>query len=144
MDSKPFYDLIRDSTSFHWTQEHEKFSKRSRMELVKIKFLPSHQLSILFISTWIRLTWEPDVFQSNNSRKGSGSSASILIISIKQNKKCPHCAGSCVGLSQSYKLTSITLLDLLFQYICIVTINSSSTYRETRDNYLTASFDIGL
>ena len=23
MDSKPFYDLIRDSTSFHWTEEHE-------------------------------------------------------------------------------------------------------------------------
>ena len=22
--SKPFYDLIRDSTSFHWTEEHEK------------------------------------------------------------------------------------------------------------------------
>ena len=25
VDSKPFYDLIRDSTSFHWTEEHEKF-----------------------------------------------------------------------------------------------------------------------
>ena len=24
VDSKPFYDLIRDSTSFHWTEEHEK------------------------------------------------------------------------------------------------------------------------
>ena len=24
MDNKPFYDLIRDSTSFHWTEEHEK------------------------------------------------------------------------------------------------------------------------
>ena len=23
VDSKPFYDLIRDSTSFHWTEEHE-------------------------------------------------------------------------------------------------------------------------
>ena len=27
VDSKPFYDLIRDSTSFHWTDEHEKSSK---------------------------------------------------------------------------------------------------------------------
>ena len=25
MDSKTFYDLIGDSTSFHWTEEHEKF-----------------------------------------------------------------------------------------------------------------------
>ena len=25
VDSKPFYDLIRDSTSFHWTEEHELF-----------------------------------------------------------------------------------------------------------------------
>ena len=24
VDSKPFYDLIRDSTPFHWTHEHEK------------------------------------------------------------------------------------------------------------------------
>ena len=24
VDSKPFYDLIRDSTSFHWSEEHEK------------------------------------------------------------------------------------------------------------------------
>ena len=24
VDSKPFYDLIGDSTSFHWTEEHEK------------------------------------------------------------------------------------------------------------------------
>ena len=24
VDSKPFYDLIRVSTSFHWTEEHEK------------------------------------------------------------------------------------------------------------------------
>ena len=24
VDSKPFYNLIRDSTSFHWTEEHEK------------------------------------------------------------------------------------------------------------------------
>ena len=24
VDSKPFYDLIRDSTSLHWTEEHEK------------------------------------------------------------------------------------------------------------------------
>ena len=24
VDSKPFYDLIRGSTSFHWTEEHEK------------------------------------------------------------------------------------------------------------------------
>ena len=62
MDSKPFYDLIRDFTSFHWTEEHEEIFKRSRIESVKIQFLPSHQLSILFISTWIRLTWKPDVF----------------------------------------------------------------------------------
>ena len=24
VDSQPFYDLIKDSTSFHWTDEHEK------------------------------------------------------------------------------------------------------------------------
>ena len=24
VDSQPFYDLIKDSTTFHWTEEHEK------------------------------------------------------------------------------------------------------------------------
>ena len=61
---------------------------------------------------------------------------------IKQNKKCLHSTGNCLRLSQHYKLMSITLLDLLFQYTCIVTINPSSANGDARDNYPTASFDI--
>ena len=55
VDSKPFYDLISDSTSFHWTEEHEKIFQMPQSS-------PSLLLSILSISTWIGLTLEPDVF----------------------------------------------------------------------------------
>ena len=40
VDSQPFYDLIKDSTPFHWTHEHEKLkSNQSRTELAKTRSL---------------------------------------------------------------------------------------------------------
>ena len=43
MDSQPFYDLIRDSTPFHWTHEHEKFfqSIKDRISEDTILAVPS-------------------------------------------------------------------------------------------------------
>ena len=43
VDSKPFYDLIRDSTSFHWTEEHEKIfqMKKDRISEDTILAIPS-------------------------------------------------------------------------------------------------------
>ena len=41
VDSKPFYDLIRDSTSFHWTEEHEKI-----FQLIKDKISEDTILAI--------------------------------------------------------------------------------------------------
>ena len=52
VDSKPFYDLIRDSTSFHWTEEHEKIFQMIKDRISEDK-IPSLLLRILFISTLI-------------------------------------------------------------------------------------------
>ena len=53
VDSQPFYDLIKDSTPFHWTHEHENYSNRSRTESAKTRFLLYPLLIIPFIFTWI-------------------------------------------------------------------------------------------
>ena len=43
MDSKPFCDLIRESTSFHWTEEHEKIFQmiKNRISEATILAIPS-------------------------------------------------------------------------------------------------------
>ena len=45
MDSKPFYDLIRVSTSFHWTEEHEKIFQmmKERISEDTILAIPSNE-----------------------------------------------------------------------------------------------------
>ena len=47
VDSKPFYDLIRDSISFHWTEEHEKFFQmtKDRISEDTILAIPSTECS---------------------------------------------------------------------------------------------------
>ena len=43
VDSQPFYDLIKDSTPFHWTHEHEKLfqSVKGRIREDTILAVPS-------------------------------------------------------------------------------------------------------
>ena len=53
VDSQPFYDLIKDSTSFHWTDEHEKLFQSIKAESVKtlyLPFLPQTTLSIFMLT----------------------------------------------------------------------------------------------
>ena len=47
MDSQPFYDLIKYSTSFHWTDEHEKLfqSIKDRINEDTILAVPSTDYS---------------------------------------------------------------------------------------------------
>ena len=49
VDSQSFYDLIKDSTSLHWTDEHEKLLSQSKTESVKTLYLPFLPQIILFI-----------------------------------------------------------------------------------------------
>ena len=142
VDSKTFYDLIGDSTSFHWNEEHEKI-----FQMIKERISEDTILAIPFTESPLHIHVDSSnigtgCFSIQQFLRETGSSPSILVFLIKQNRKCLHSTGNCVGLSQRYKITSITLLDLLFQYTCIVTINTSSTYGDARENSLTAFFDI--
>ena len=142
VDSKPFYDLIKDSTSFHCSEEHEKIFQMIEDRISEVTILAISSLQYLFH------------IHVDSSNVGTGC---ILIqqfpegkriisfnsrIFDKAEQKMSTPTENCVGLSQRYNLTSITFLDLLFQYTCIVTIKPSSTYWDARDNYLTAFFDI--
>ena len=39
VDSKPFYNLIRDSTSFHWTEGHEKIFQMKKERISELTIL---------------------------------------------------------------------------------------------------------
>ena len=142
VDSKTFYDLISDSTSFHWTEKHEKIFQMIKDSISEDTILAIPSTEYPFHIHMDSSNIGTGCFSIQQILRESGSSPSILVFLIKQNRKCLHSTENCVLLSQRYKITSITLMDLLFQYTCIVTINTSSTYGDARDNYLTASFDI--
>ena len=50
VDSKPFYDLVRDSASFHWTEEHEKIFQmiKDRISEDTIHAIPSTEYPFHF------------------------------------------------------------------------------------------------
>ena len=144
VDSQPFYDLIKDSTSFHWTDEHEKLfqSIKDRISEDTILAVPSTDC--------------PFHIHVDSSNVGTGC---ILIqqfpegkriISfnsralIKLNKRCLHFTESFVELSLRYKPTNIILLVLRSRSIFTVTINQFCTYGDAKDNSPTDSSAIML
>ena len=60
--SQPFYDLIKDSTPFHWTHERENYSNQKKMELARTRSLVYLLGTISFTFTWIHRTLELVVF----------------------------------------------------------------------------------
>ena len=53
VDSQPFYDLIKDSTPFHWTHEHEKLFQTIKDRISEDTILAVPPLIIPFKFTWI-------------------------------------------------------------------------------------------
>ena len=115
VDRKHFYDLIRDSNSFHWTEEHEKIFQMMKDRITEdtIPAIPS--------------TEYPFHIHVDSSNVGTGCiliqqfPESKRIISFnsrifdKAEKKCQHSTGNCVELSQLCKLKTTTLVVPLFQ-----------------------------
>ena len=140
VDSKPFYNLITDSTSFQWTEEHEKI-----FHMIKDRIMEDTILAIPSTEYLFKI-----LVDSSNAGTGymliqqfpdrNGSYPSILEFLIKQNRKCQHSTLNCVGMSQICKHMRILIFDLLFLYICIVTINPSSIYGDANDSYPTAAY----
>ena len=72
VDSKPFYDLIRDSTSIHWTEEHEKI-----FQMIK------HRISEYTLLA-IQSTEYPFHIHADSSNVGNGC---ILIQQFPEGKR---------------------------------------------------------
>ena len=140
VDSQPFYDLIKDSTPFHWTEEHEQLfnSIKERIHKGTVLAVPSTE----FIFMWTLPTLVQVVSSSNNSLRERELSRLTRVYLTKLNKKCPLFTENYVELYQLSRLTNTTLLDHHFPSISIVIINQFFICADARANYRTAFSDV--
>ena len=142
VDSQPFYDLIKDSSPFQWTEEHETLFNSIKERI--------HKDTVLAVPS----TEYPFHIHVDSSNVGAGCiliqqfpegkriTSFTLEYLTRQNKKCPPFTGNYVELYQLFRHTNITLLDHHSPSISTVTINQFFTYGDARDNYLIAFSDI--
>ena len=142
VDSQPFSDLIKDSTPFHWTEEHEKLFNSIKER--------NHEDTVLAVPS----TEYPFHIHVDSSIVGTGCILiqqfpegkrlfrSILVYLIKQNRKYPLFIENYVESYQLSRYTNITLSDHHFPSISIVIINQFFFYGDARDNYRIAFSDI--
>ena len=142
VDSQPFYELIKDSTPFHWTEEHEVLfdSIKERIHKDTVLAVPStdYPFHIHADSSNVGTV----VFLFNSSLRERELSRSTLVYLTKQNKKCPPFTVNYVASYQLSRHTSIILLDRHSLSISIVIINQFFTYGDVKDSYLIAFSDI--
>ena len=93
MESKHFYNFIRDSTSYQWTDDHRKTFQMLKDRISEITILPIPSTEY---PHHIFLTLEPDVVYYNNSKKGGRLYPSIRDFLTRQNSKCQLSTGNCV------------------------------------------------
>ena len=140
VDSQPFYELFKDSTSVHWTDEHEKLfqSIKDRISEDTILAVPAtdYRFHIHVDSSnvgtgciFIQQFPEGKRIISFNSR-----------VFDKLNKKCLHSTESFAELSLPYKPMNTTLLALRSRSISIVTTNQFCTCGGAKDNSPIDSF----
>ena len=112
VDSKPFHDLIKDSTSFHWTEEHEKIFQ-------KIKDRTSEDTSLAIPSTEYPFHIHVDssnvgtgciLIQQFPERKRIISFSSRIFDKAEQKVSTLH--RELCAIVSALQLVSITLLDL--------------------------------
>ena len=134
VDSQPFYDLIKDSTPFHWTEQHEILfnSIKERIHKDTVPAVPS--TDYLFHIQWTPQTLVQVVFFSNSSLRERKLSRSIHVYLTKQNKKCPLFTENYVESYQLSRHTNTTLLDHNSPFISIVIINQFFFYGDAKDN----------
>ena len=142
VDSQPFYDLIKDSTPFHWTEKHETLYNSIKERIHKDSVLAVPSTEYLFHIHVDSSHVGQVVFLSNSSPRERKSSRLTLVYLTKQNKKCPLFTENCVKLYPLSRHTNTTLLDHHFPSISIVIINQFFTYGDAKDNYCIAFSDI--
>ena len=135
VDSQPFYDLIKDSTPFHWTEKHEKVFNSIKERIQKDTVLQFLLLNTRFIFMWTHQIVVQGVFLSNSSPRERELSRLTFVYLIKQNRKCPLFIENYVESYQLSRHTNITSSDHHFPFISIVIINQFLTYGDAKDNY---------
>ena len=141
VDSQPFYDLIKDSTHFHWTHEHEKLfqSIKDRTSEDTILAVPS--------------TDYPFHINVDSSNVGTGciliqqfggkriiSFNSRIFDKAEQKMSTPH--RELCGKVSALQTYEHYIIGSLFPYIYTVITNRSFTYGDAKDNYHIGSSDI--
>ena len=111
VDSQPFYNLIKDSTPFHWAHEHENYFNQSKTELAKTRSLLCPQPTIPSTFTWTRRMLDLAVFSSNSF--------------LRENKYYPS--------TPEFSTKPNIVIYIVITYIVIT--NRSFTYGDAKDNY---------
>ena len=142
VDSKPFYDIITDSTSFHWTNEHEKIFQmiKHRISEVAILTFPSTEYPFRTPVDSSKVGTACILIQQFSD--GKRIICFIFWASDKAEQKNQHTTGNCREMFQQCRLINNTSLDLLFQFNCIVTIKQSSNCGVATDSCPTVCSDI--
>ena len=143
VDSQPFYDLIKDSTPFHWTEEHEVLfnSIKERIHKDTVLAVPSTDYPFHFHVDSSNVVTGCILIQQFPEGKRI-ISFNPRVFGTKRNKKCLPFTENYVKSYQLSRHTNTTLLDHNFPSISIVITNQFFTYGDVKDNYLIAFSDI--
>ena len=142
VDSEPFYDLIKDSTPFHWTEEHEQMFNCIKERIHRDTVLAVHSTDYPFHIHVDSSNVGTGCILTSKFPKERELSRSTRVYLTRQNKKSPPFIGSHVESYQLSRHTNTTLSDRHFSSIFIVIINQFLTYGDAKDNYCIAFSDI--
>ena len=135
VDSQAFYELIKNSTTFHWTEEHETLINSTKERI--------HKDTVLAVPS----TDYPFHIHVDSSNVGTDCILIQQFLEVKRiisfnsrvfGKGEQKCSLSIENYAQLYQLsrhTNSTLLDHEFLSISIVIINQFFIYRDAKDNY---------
>ena len=89
VDSQPFYDLIKDSTPFHWTEEHEKLfnSIKERIHKDTVLAVPSTYYPFHIHVDSSNVSTDRILIQQFPEERESSRSTRVYF--TRQNKRCP-------------------------------------------------------
>ena len=132
VDSQPCYDLIKDSTQFQWTEEHEELFNfiKDRIHKDRVLAVPNTR----FISMWTLPTSVEVVSSSNNSLRERELSRLTLVYLTKQNKRCPPFTENYVESYHLSRHTNTAISDPHFPFISIAIRNQFFIYGDASDN----------
>ena len=141
VNSKPFYELLRDDVPFKWTNKHEKLFRTSKTELVKKLFLlyPIPGTHFIFMLIHPALVLDPSWYKSFQVK--NVEFRSILECSQRMNKRFQPCIVKFVESYPLYKLMSISSSVHHIPSNFFVTTSHCCTCGHEKEDCLTVSSD---